>query len=306
MGIDEVNSDATRREFYKTSFPFVKITIFDLGNIRNKNSEFINQAISQLITEKVNLVILGAENDLSETIIKNSQEHISNVAFVEKSGNLFFKDILQQYFTTSHNIIKAGLIGYQSHLLNPKILDLKKFNTSIRLGKLRNDFKELEPVLRNVDFIAFNLDSIRYSEVPGIPNTSPSGLTSEEACQIMRYTGLNNQQNIIDFVGFDTKYDFHKQGAMLISQLIWYYIEGVDQQIYENIDDPNSITTFVVDLQDYNLSLTFIQSNKSGRWWVQIPEYGDEPSYFIACSQEDFDKAKNNELSQRIFNELGF
>lgn len=306
FGIDEINSDATRREFYKTSFPFEKVSIFDLGNIRNKNPEFINQAISQFKNDKINLVILGSDSNICENIVKNSPENVSDVAFVEKSGNLFFQDSLQQYFITSPNILKAGLISYQTHLLNPKILEIKKFNNSIRLGKLRNDFKELEPVLRNVDFLVFNLDSIRYSEVPGVPNTSPSGLTSEEASQIMKYLGLNNQQNYINFVGFDTKYDFHKQGAMLISQLIWYYIEGVDQQIFENIDDPNSIVTFVVELQDYNLSLQFIQSKKTGRWWVQIPEYENEPSYFVACSQEDFDKAKKNELSHRIFNELGF
>ncbi|HHH53355.1 MAG TPA: hypothetical protein ENK91_06830, partial [Bacteroidetes bacterium] len=117
FGIDEINSDATRREFYKTSFPFEKVSIFDLGNIRNKNPEFINQAISQFKNDKINLVILGSDSNICENIVKNSPENVSDVAFVEKSGNLFFQDSLQQYFITSPNILKAGLISYQTHLL---------------------------------------------------------------------------------------------------------------------------------------------------------------------------------------------
>ena len=307
FGLDEVISDSIRKELFKTSFPFSNIALYDLGNIRNSNPEFIIQALNQFESEKSNILILGSNIESFELQLKALTQKISNIAFLEKSGDLFFSTTIQDYILNSTNISKAGLIGYQTHLLNPEKLKHKKFNNSIRLGKFRNNYKDVEPVLRNVDTLLFNMDSIRYSEVPGIKNTTPSGLTSEEACQIMKYTGLNNELNILNFIGFEPKYDFHNQGAMLISQLIWYYIEGVDQQIMENISDKQSMISIVVDLNDYNMSLNFIQSKKTGRWWVEIPNPEEKnTSYFIACSEEDYNKATRNELSNRIFNELSF
>jgi formiminoglutamase len=91
---------------------------------------------------------------------------------------------------------------------------------------------------------------------------------------------------------------------MIISQMIWYYLEGLDQRIIEDVNNTSYIQTFMVELSDYNLSLKFLQSKKTGRWWVEIPLNEDKESYFMPCSEEDFDKARNNDLSYRIFNEL--
>ncbi len=306
IGLDQIISDSIRKELYKTSFPFQNIALTDLGNIRNTSPEFIIQALKQFDSENSNLLILGSNIDTFELQLKTMEQKISNIAFVEKSGDIFFNKNIQEQILNSPNISKAGLIAYQTHLLNPEKLNNKKFNNSIRLGKYRNNYQDIEPVLRNIDTLLFNMDSIRYSEVPGIKNTTPSGLTSEEACQIMKYTGLNNKYNIMNFIGYEPKYDFHSQGAMMISQLIWYYIEGVDQQVMENISDRNSMISIVVDLSDYNLSLSFIQSKKTGRWWVEIPNPEDNTSYHIACSEDDYNKATRNELSNRIFNELSF
>ena len=306
LGLDPIISDSVRKELYKTSFPFQNIALTDLGNIRNINPEFIIQALKQLESENSNILILGSNVESFELQLRSMEQKISNIAFVEKSGSLFFSEKIQEQVVNSPNISKAGLIAYQTHLLNPEKLNNKKFNNSIRLGKYRNNYKDIEPILRNIDTLMFNMDSIRYSEVPGIKNTTPSGLTSEEACQIMKYTGLNNKYNILDFIGYEPKYDFHSQGAMMLSQLIWYYIEGVDQQVMENISDKNSMISIVVDLSDYNLSLNFIQSKKTGRWWVEIPDPENNTSYHISCSEDDYEKATRNELSNRIFNELSF
>jgi len=304
LGLNEIISDSIRKELYKTSFPFQNIALTDLGNIKNTNPEFIIQALKQFESEKTNILILGSDTETFELQLKTIVQRISNIAFVEKSGELFFNKNIHDQLLNSQNIIKAGLIAYQTHLLNPEKLSNKKFSNSIRLGKYRNGYKDIEPLLRNIDTLLFNMDSIRYSEVPGIKNTSPSGLTSEEACQIMKYTGLNTEFNILNFIGYEPKYDFHSQGAMMISQLIWYYIEGIDHQVQENIADKNSMISIVVDLNDYNLSLNFLQSKKTGRWWVEIPDPENSTSYHIACSEDDYDKATKNELSGRIFNEL--
>ncbi len=306
LGVESIAADSIRRELYKTSFPFQNISLTDLGNIRNTSPEFIVQTLSHIKSENSNLIILGSNENIVELLIKSLVQKISNIAFIEKSGSIFFKEAIFEHLIKSSNIIKSGLIAYQSHLVHAAKMNNKKFSNSIRLGKYRNDYKEIEPVLRNIDTLVFNMDSIRYSEIPGIPNTSPSGLTSEDACQIMKYTGLNTELNLLNFIGYEPKYDFHSQGAMMISQLIWYYIEGVEQQVQESLENPKFIVPIVVELNDYDISLHFIQSKKTGRWWVQIPSIENNPAYFIPCSEEDYNKATRNELSGRIFNELSF
>ena len=305
IGVDQMISDAIRRELYKTSYPFDNIYLADLGNVRNTNPEFIIQILDNLLSKGINVIILGMEAPHITTQLKSLPGHIGNVAFIEKAGDFFLSEEVQDIFLNQKHIIKAKLIGYQTHLLNPAKLKDKMFSQSLRLGKFRNDYREAEPVLRNVEWTLFNMDSIRYSEVPGIKNTSPSGLTSEESCQIMKYLGVNNKTNIINIYGYNPKYDFHGQGAMMVSQLIWYYLEGLEQQIFDNVEDKKSINTYIVDLEEYNISLDFHQSRKTGRWWVEIPDTETGDSYMLPCSDDDYAKAIQGELTYRLFSELG-
>ena len=305
IGIDERISNSIRKELYKTSFPFDNIYLADLGNLRNTNPEFSIAVLNDLLSKEVNVIVLGMDDSHITTQLRSLQKFIHNVAFIEKAGEFFLSDNIQKLLTSEDNIDRAKLIGYQTHLLNPEKLNHKKFNQSLRLGKFRNNYKEAEPILRDVEWSFFNMDSIRYSEVPGIKNTSPSGLTSEESCQIMKYLGLNSENNLINIYGYDPKFDFHGQGAMMVSQLIWYYLEGLDQMIIDNIEDKSFISTYVVELADYDTSLIFYRSKKTGRWWVEIPAIGDSSSFLLPCSLQDYEKATKNELSYRIFSELG-
>jgi hypothetical protein len=171
------------------------------------------------------------------------------------------------------------------------------------LGDFRNNIRDAEPVLRDVSSIHFMLDSIRYSELPGIEGTSPSGFTSEEACQLMRYLGLNPIMNCLAIHGYDPKYDFHDQGVKMVSQLIWYYLEGLDQKKSDKPDTKENMTQYLVELSDYHLSLSFWKSEFSGRWWVEIPDEMDS-TQFLPCSYMDYKLACNNEMPKRIMKEM--
>jgi len=304
IGINETISDSIRREFYQTSYSFKNIYLADLGNVRNTSNEFIIPILNELLNDGVNIILLGTDTNHFEAQLRSFNNNLFNLGFIEKSGRVLFDPIIQKLIKNTDKIHKAKLIGYQSHLFNTKQIDDKLYDQSIRLGQYRNNYSEIEPTIRDIDMAVFNLDSVRYSEVPGIQNTSPSGLTSEEACQIMKYLGLNTKTNLIDIIGFDPKYDFHNQGAMLISQLIWYYIEGVDNQSLDDTINNSSMLNYVIDLDDYNLSLEFLQSKKTGRWWVKIPKTDNKSEYFLPCNESDYIRATKNELSNRIFNEL--
>ncbi len=303
IGVDENISDSIRREFYKTSYQFEGVNLADLGNIRNNSPEFSINLLKELIDIKTNIILIGGSKKYFTTQIKNLNHHQGNIAFFEKAGDILF-DKETQDIINNNKVNKIKLIAYQSHLIHKSKLTGNLGNNSMRLGQIRNNKIDLEPLLRDVDSSIFNLDCIRYSEVPGLKNTSPSGLTSEEACQIMRYLGLNTCSNILNIVGYDPKFDFNNQAAMLVSQLIWYYLGGVDDMIPDDLIDSNSLTKYIVELSEYNISLYFYQSIKSGRWWVGIPQIQEGENYYLPCSEDDYIKATNNELSTRIFNEL--
>ena len=306
IGIDAVKADSIRRQFYKTTYPFESLFIADLGNVRNTSSEFIIPILKELVSNNINVILIGSDISQFESQINSFANNLLNIAFVEKSGDILFDKNIQTVLNKYNNINRAKLIGFQTHLFDTTKLNSKLLSNSMRLGEYRSNYKEIEPVLRDVDMMMFNLDSIRYSEIPGIKNTSPSGLTSEEACQIMKYLGLNTKNNLIDILGYDPKFDFHNQGAMLVSQLLWYYIDGLDQKINDDYLDSSTVSNYVVELNEYDISLEFVRSVKTGRMWVKIPKENNENSYFIPCSEDDYNKATKNELSNRIFAELSF
>ena len=63
------------------------------------------------------------------------------------------------------------------------------------------------------------------------------------------------------------------------------------------------MTQYLVDLSDYELSLNFMKSDYSGKWWVEIPKEDEEP-YLLPCSFMDYKIACNNEMPKRIMKEF--
>jgi formiminoglutamase len=302
LGYDPETADVVRRDLFHCSFNFNQLQLIDLGNLRKKENDFVVPILDELKKAGLNLIVIGADENFREaTHMALEDEH--RIVYVEKSGkNLFSKNDLD-FYVKEEKVKKIKLVGYQSHLFHKDKLKHKKLNQSLSLGDIRNNMRDSEPVLRDVNTMHFMLDSIRYSELPGIKDTSPSGLTSEEACQLMRYFGLNPLRNCLSIFGYDPKYDFHSQGVKMMSQLIWYYLEGLDQKKFNKTESKENMAQYVVELNDYNLSLSFWKSDYSGRWWVEIPEEDGE-NIWLPCSYLDYKMACNNEMPKRILNEL--
>ena len=302
FGYQEEIADAIRRDLCQCSYNFEKLQLIDLGNLRKKDIDFTVQILTELQKAGYNLIVLGPDDSFGEAMFKATDE-TNYVAFVEKAGVKLFDKANHPYIFENERVKKAKLIGYQSHLFHKDKLSHRKLSQSLSLGDLRNNMRDAEPVLRDVDTLYFMLESIRYAELPGIKNTSPSGLTSEEACQLMRYFGLNPKRNHLYLYGYEPKYDFHDQGVKMVSQLIWYYLEGLDQKKMDQPDSKENMTQYLIEMSDYDMSLAFWKSDFSGRWWVEIPSDEGEPD-LIPCSYMDYKLACNNEMPKRIMKEL--
>jgi hypothetical protein len=77
-------------------------------------------------------------------------------------------------------------LGHQAYLNDPLATDRlsELLFDHFRLGILRDDLREAEPVMRNSDIAFFSLSSVRQPEAPGTTFPSANGFTGEEACQL--------------------------------------------------------------------------------------------------------------------------
>ncbi|RYZ26845.1 MAG: arginase, partial [Sphingobacteriales bacterium] len=81
--------------------------------------------------------------------------------------------------------------------------------------------------------------------------------------------------------------------AKQISQMIWYAIDGRSRgQREAKLDDQSAFNEFYLAFAE--VETTFLQSKKTGRWWMQLPDKN-----FIACSHRDYLQASTNEIPER-------
>ncbi|MEL6989881.1 MAG: hypothetical protein AAGK97_18880, partial [Bacteroidota bacterium] len=167
----------------------------------------------------------------------------------------------------------------------------------LRLGKIKKDITSLEPILRNVKLGSFDISSINGAVAPGQFNPWPSGLTAEEACQTTRYLGISDSVEIFEIYGIHLANDKKGLTSKNIAQMIWYFVEGVNNRKYDFKNE--RMLQYTVNVNDFDLPIEFIKSEKSDRWWIKIP--GNESGLDVfPCSYEDYEMACNNNLSERI------
>ena len=77
----------------------------------------------------------------------------------------------------------------------PQIVDLLNgLNFELyRLGYIKNNMHEAEPLLRNTDFLSFDMSSVKSSSFMSNVYSTPNGFDSEEVCKIARYAGISDK-----------------------------------------------------------------------------------------------------------------
>jgi hypothetical protein len=200
-------------------------------------------------------------------------------------------------------LFNLSTIGYQSYFVSQesiKVLD-KLYFDSYRLGAFKGNIEYSEPVLRNADLISFDMGAIRSSDAGANANASPSGFYGEEACQICRYAGMNDKLSSIGFYEFNPAYDKNGQTAILLSQMIWYFIDGFYNRKKDFPLQPQSAyVIYRTSLKEENYEVVFIKSKKTDRWWMQVPypntKSVNERFHMVPCSYEDYKVAIEGDM----------
>ena len=284
------NSDFSNhfRAKMSTLFNHFKTTIVDIGTLNTNNNSSIYQVISELQDGYIVPVLLGIDQQSFIDFCKamslenklDTAAHISNTAIC----------------STENYTIEN--IGYQRHLTPKYILEeiQDSLTPGLSLGTMRNNKKIVEPILREVNYLHFDLASIRSSDCPTKTNSFPTGLYAEEACQVMRYIGEGLKLKLITFdtTGLGEE---SAQEAMLIAEMLWYLHEGIDKRPEFHPAISTDFKEFVIELNEIDHSLIFLQCNKSGKWWLQ-KEKGSNA--YISCAYEEYEQSINNEIPDRL------
>ena len=118
------------------------------------------------------------------------------------------------------------------------------------------------------------------------------------------YAGANDRLSSFGIYEYNPQLDIMNQSAMLISQMLWYFIQGVSLRNNDlpDIAKGNFYKYFVSILDTYQI--VFYQSKTSHLWWMEIPinENNKEKisrNYIIPCSEKDYLTACNEEIPER-------
>ena len=159
----------------------------------------------------------------------------------------------------------------------------------------------VEPLVRNADILSFDLNSVRGSDYNGNSEELPHGLYGEDACRVMRYAGLSDKLTSLGIFNFQSS---EKIGfdASLLAQMVWYFLEGFENRKRDfPIGSKSSYTKYLVAIDDFKDEIVFYKSDKSGRWWMEVPYPKVEGAKFqrhllVPCDHEDYKNALTNEM----------
>ena len=313
--------DVIRKHLYKLWGLGNLFQIVDLGNIEPGHTiEDTYYALSSTIEYLVKLnilpVIIGGGQDLTFANYKGYQnlEQLVNLVSIDNNFNLGFIDDdldAQTYLSKiilyqPNYLFNYSNIGYQTYFVDPAAVELmqKLFFDSYRLGLVRANMEQTEPIVRNADIVSFDISSVRKGDAPGNFYAGPNGFSGEEFCQIARYAGLSDKVSSVGFYEYNPEFDNRESTAHLISQAIWCFLEGVSQRkndIPSSLD--NNFIKYRVFLSDSKHEIVFYKSSKSDRWWMEVPYPNNKSKYerhhLVPCSYADYQTACNEGMPDR-------
>ena len=304
--------DAIRQQLYSLTRFSPEFHIVDLGNIISGTGPNDTYAATRMVAEElsvlgIRLLILGGSQELTVPLIRGFKKQETNLLIVDdridnaEDENCTADELFINKLPVGTSV---SLIAGQSYFIgeqNSDLLDEGMNGEIFTLGELRADFKELEPVIRQADLISFDFGAMKASEAPGQYRLSPNGLTGEEASQIAWYSGISTTPAWFCFFGYSPSKDPSSLGAMMASQICWYFINGASKRMDEEpVDEATNFEHYHVTVDGLEDPISFLLHPISQRWWMEVPSA--DCTVFpvrIPCSKKDYRKACKNEISAK-------
>ena len=315
------SSSEIREKLYELKRGFGAIRVADLGDLISGETleetyEAIQQVGEYLMKQQILPIYIGGTHDLDYgqyLSYKKMKKLVSLLTVdakldMEETGPMADQHTQEIILHQPNFLFSYSHLAYQSFLVDPSLINVmeKLYFDHVRLGQVRSEFKEIEPLIRNADFVSFDLAAIQSTDAPGAVDAQPFGLTAEEACQICWFAGTNEKLSSIGIYGYEPYYDdAHNKTAKVVAVMIWYFIEGFYSRKDSLSFKSNDYIKYTVSLDSKPNTLVFYKSKKSGKWWMEIPH--NETEKFdrvstVPCSYADYQVAQKGEIPERWVN----
>jgi arginase family enzyme len=311
--------DMIRAQLYRLAKIPGKSKIIDLGNMKqgatfSDTMAGLTDILSLLLSENIFPVIIGGSSALVPAIDRAISHFISDYTLTAVDPRIDFSNEKKEpdsfnYLNTIINNHKSTFfhyvnIGYQTYLNDQQVLNrfLKRKSDLLRVGDVRQAIHLTEPHFRDSDVAIFDISAVRQSDAPGTFLPSPNGFYGEEICLLSRYAGISDELKVFGLFDVNPEFDVRDQTSGLAAQILWFFLEGFSQKLYEtpvlNISNSGRFIKYHVRVTDLEDDLIFVKSSLTDRWWLELPVETDQNIY-VACSHEDYLKANHNEVPDR-------
>jgi arginase family enzyme len=318
----QAGPDEVRRELYRLYPGGWGSKMVDLGNIRQGHAYddtlyAVTEVMAELLSHDIIPVVLGGGQDLTYAIYRAYEKigRIINIAAVDprfdvaetegdNTSSCYLSNIIMHQPSYLFNYTN---IGYQTYLVDQGAISLMRnlYFDAYRLGHVRSDLEEMEPLVRNADLLTIDIGAVRASDAPGNANALPNGFYGEELCQLTRYAGLSEKVSCLGFFEYNPMFERQGLTASLISQAIWYFLDGFHYRRYDfPKEEGDNYIKFNVSLKELENEMLFYKSKATERWWMKVPYHSErKPGYrrhqMVPCSHRDYEMAMENTIPDR-------
>jgi arginase family enzyme len=210
-------ADAVRKEFYALYYWHTGVLLADVGNVKlGKSLQDTYAALKIVVQELMSIgktvVILGGAHDLTLAQYyafadaKKGVEAAGVDAIIDINIDSPFRsnNFVMELLTTEPNYLRHyNHLAFQSYFVHPRLLqtmDKLRFDC-FRVGTVKENIEEMEPVIRNCQLFSFDITAIAHAYAPASA-CSPNGLNGEEACVLMQYAGMSPNMKTIGIYGY--------------------------------------------------------------------------------------------------------
>jgi arginase family enzyme len=314
-----ISFDSYRKALYSLYPGNWNYKIIDLGDIEKGNTVedtrfAMREVLTALLRKSIIPIVLGGSQDLAYAQYRSydGMGEMVNIVNIDNRfdlGNAELPISNKSYVgkmvvDMPYNLFNYSVLGYQSFFNAPQEIALmdKLFFDAYRLGEISADITVVEPIMRDADMVTIDVTAIKSSELSYKNNNSPNGFDGREICAIARYAGISNK--VKSFGVFELS-DFieSNSGAMLIAQMVWYFIEGYNFRVADDdYDNEMLFTSYKVPVEDEVLE--FKKSNKTERWWIVLPFISNvnnklKRRTLLPCTYGEYLGACNQEIPER-------
>ena len=326
VGVLEKRGDSTnhsdtdlnyiRKEFYSLFPGNWETSIADLGDVLPGNSLddtyfAVQSIVSSLIKKKIIPIIIGGTQDLTYAVYRayDKLEQMVNLVSIDskfdigKQEEVITKDsyLSKIIIEEPNNLFNYSNIGYQTYFNSQEEIDLieKLYFDAYRLGEVCNNITVAEPVFRDADIVSIDMTSVKSSDSGYSKKFIPNGFNGKEICSLSRYAGISDKVSCLGVFNHNNT----EGEAVLISQILWYFIEGVHFRSNEYpFGSKKDYIKYIVTFEDDEI--VFFKSNKTERWWIEIPFFTNvnnklKKNTLLPCTHEDYLAACNHEFPER-------